>query len=154
MKKLFLAALTAGMIVGFTSSAVAAEPTSPAIIAKIHLRDITQGIPTTTIFIPQYTGVFRVSSYLTITTSIHTEYDWILSLDWFDDAGLETTNLAYGFSTQMPPHAYFSNIMSDENQAPLTFEAVAGRPVTFTLSGPPAGTSSVCGLAIIVERLE
>jgi hypothetical protein len=150
-----LAAFTAALILGFASvAALAAEPTSPIIVARINRRNITKSIPTTTVFTPQDTGVFRVSSYLTITTPIAGEYIWILSLNWGDDAGLETTNLAYGFSTQTPPDAYFGNIMANENQAPFTFEAKAGQPVSLTLEGPPQYAGSVCALAIIIERLE
>src|SRR6266496_6591181 len=70
-KTLCVVALLAGLVAltGRSSSAAPAPFTSPLIVAKGKLVNQTAPIPTTTIFTPNQTGLYRISVYVTLTKS-------------------------------------------------------------------------------------
>jgi hypothetical protein len=129
---------------------------SPLIVARGKFTHITQSIPTTTLFTPSATGLYRLSVYTTLSTPIpSSEQDWYYVLGWTDDGGLETSNqTVYVNSSQVPPNAWGSAANAGLSPGSVsTFEAVAGSPVTysFILSSPD---NSVSSLYWAVERLE
>jgi hypothetical protein len=129
-------------------------PQPPLIVASLNMRGITQGIPSTTLFRPAVTGIYRASFYLAMTTPATDGNPWILDLNWTDDAGNESNELAYLPDNFAPPIDYELNQTGNqEGASPFVFEAVAGQPITFALmrEGPSSGT---CGLAMTVERLQ
>src|SRR5215467_14162580 len=80
----FLAGRSAGSADGL--------PATPQIIRRVELTNQTAPIPTTTLFTPSHNGLYRVSSYMTLTSGDSRGRDvgvWDLSLDWTDDAGAE-----------------------------------------------------------------
>ena len=129
-------------------------PQPPVIVASLSQRGITQGV-TETLFTPAVTGVYRVSFYLAMTTpATGSGTYWTLSLNWRNDTGMEVNNLANLPSVNSPPLDYELNQnLSQYGASPFVFEAVAGQPVTFTLTAPAAPTGT-CGLAMTVERLQ
>src|ERR1700730_7883111 len=62
-------------LTGSQSAAVPAAPTSPPIIARVKLANQTAAIPTTTIFTPAQTGLYRISLYLTQTIAVPNNND-------------------------------------------------------------------------------
>jgi hypothetical protein len=125
----------------------------PNIVASFHLKNISQGIPTTTLFTPVTTGVFRVSIYLAMTTPVSGGNWWTLNMNWADDAGQEEINLGSLPDDSAPPGDYSFTSTGGINP-PFTFEAVAGQPVTFTLHQSVDNPPGTCGLSIVIERLQ
>jgi hypothetical protein len=138
----------------FAGVAFSVEPTSPVVVARLHLRNITETIPTTTLFTPKFSGVFRVSTYAAVTTPVDSQMNWVLLWNWTDNAGAESIGLGSAPTTATPPQDYFFDFYSGAIASPFTFEAIAGQPVSFSLVKPSGLTGGACGLAIIVERLE
>ncbi len=125
----------------------------PVIVASFNRRGITQGIPTTTLFTPAVTGVYRASLYLAMTTPTGQGNTWPLYLTWTDDVGPESDVLGQVFDTAIPPMDYEYNEALNGAAAPFVFEAIAGQPVAFQLVQPPS-PSGTCALALTVERLQ
>src|SRR5216684_8145793 len=64
---------------------------SPPIVARGKLVNQTAPIPTTTIFTPTQTGLYRLSVYATISKADPTSAGlWVFSPSWTDDGGNET----------------------------------------------------------------
>lgn len=64
--------------------------TSPQIVAKGKLPNQTAPIPTTTIFTPTQTGLYRLSIYATLTkTDPNSQSVWQINTQWTDDAGAQ-----------------------------------------------------------------
>lgn len=157
-KSLITIAVFGAIVIGLTIGKGQSSPMTqqrPVIVASFHMRGITQGIPTTTIFTPKDTGVFRVSFYSGMTTPGNSESSWFLNLNWTDDAGQETTQLSYLNSSQIPPVAYEQNPQFQGGPiSPWVFEAVAGQPITFSMPTNGGAQPGTCALAITVERLQ
>src|SRR5258706_10930445 len=62
-------------------------PVSPPIVARGKLLNQTAPIPTTTIFTPTQTGLYRLSVYGTVTTSTCSGSDWSLNPERAHDSG-------------------------------------------------------------------
>src|SRR5258708_17181178 len=62
----------------------------PRVIAKVNLTHHTAKIPTTTIFTPPQTGLYRASAYMMITTPVSGE-DWAVPLSCNAEVGAEKT---------------------------------------------------------------
>jgi hypothetical protein len=124
----------------------ATSHTHPRIVAEIALTNQTAPIPTTTIFTPQATGVYRISAYITVTQPGDGQGVWSLEVFWTDDAGAEVSCLPNVNNAAKPPFAYANPI-----PALATFEAKAGVPVTFSVTGSTTGTYS---LYFTVEQLQ
>jgi hypothetical protein len=158
-KSLCLAVLLVGMFAladHNSAAAPATSYTSPQIVARGKLLNLTASIPTTTLFTPRSTGLYRLSVYTTLATSDTSSGQyWSYVLGWTDDGGVETANQTLFLNTnQVPPYAWGSP--GSTGLAPgsvSTFEAVAGSPVTysFIFSGPD---NSVTSLYWVLERLE
>ncbi len=143
------------VLAGSQSTAVpAATFNSPQIVAKGKLSNQTTPFPTTTIFTPTQTGMYRLSVYATISTSDPNSHTaWIYNLGWTDDAGAQSEGgLLYGNGATSGQFQYGS--FQALGGTVLPFEAKAGTPITHSMSqsGPP--DSSAYTLYYTLERLE
>jgi hypothetical protein len=122
--------------------------TPPTVIARLALRNQTAPIPTTTIFVPQRDGVFRLSLYTTLTQYAPSNNVWIFQLGWTDEEGLRSNNLIWMPSAShgcaLPQSGYACGPV-------ITFEAKAGQPVTYQVQGTADG--SVYAMFFAIERL-
>jgi hypothetical protein len=121
----------------------------PRVIARVNLTNQTATIPTTTIFTPQQTGLYRASAYMNMTTPVSGGL-WAVLLNWNDDVGAESTFLAQLDTGASPPQDYGSS-GTGVPDCTVIFRGLAGTPVTYQVYGTPAGTYS---LFIVVERLD
>jgi hypothetical protein len=125
---------------------------SPLIVAKGKLVNQTAPIPITTIFTPSQTGLYRLSLYMTTTKRAPLQA-WNFNLFWTDDAGAETDYvlIAQGGS---PPYAYGTNpYYGTWPGQVITFEAVAGTPVNYSVIQTGPGDSAYSEY-YVVEQLE
>ena len=109
-----------GLVAARSTGLPASTPTSATIVKTVVLRNQTGSIPTTTLFTPASTGLFRVSVYMTeVVPPQGNDGTWIFNLAWTDDAGLES-----GFPSQpimqmspagTPPLAYGTFDLSPGN---------------------------------------
>jgi hypothetical protein len=134
-----------------------ASPTTaigPAIVARGKLLNQTAPIPTTTIFTPTQTGLYRLSVYATITTSDPiSQSAWYFNYSWSDDAGPQ---VAGGILFQSgASFGEFNNDTSTLDGGQVkAFEAKAGTPITYSMTQAGASDSSAFSLYYTVERLE
>ena len=140
---------------GSQSAAIpAASPSSPPIIARVKLTNQTAAIPTTTIFTPAQTGLYRASLYMTQTTAVPTSNGvWFFEIVWTDDAGTESAAPISVNVNQVPPNAW-GNYGYTNGGTLLVFEAKAGQPVTYTVPFGGTGDGGAYSLYFTVERLE
>ena len=120
----------------------------PRVIARVNLTNQTAKIPTTTIFTPPQSGLYRASAYMMMTTPV-SGGDWVVLLSWNDEVGAENTFLAQLDTGAVPPQDYAEPLGTPD--CTVVFRALAGIPVTYQVYGTPAGTYS---LFIVVERLD
>src|ERR1700730_10267041 len=124
----------------------AATFTSPQIVAKGKLLNQTGAIPTTTIFTPPQTGLYRFSAYSTGPLSSGSG-SWNINLYWTDDFGPE-----WGTELVQQANGGYGSVGWPSGTVGM-FEAIAGQPVSYsiTLSGTGGGSYS---LYYTIERLE
>lgn len=122
----------------------------PRVVAKVNLTNQTMAIPTTTIFTPPESGLYRASAYMTMTTSVNSGSYWTLPLNWTDDSGGEQAFLSELPLSSTPPGDYGISPAGDPN-CTIVFRALAGTPVTYYVYGGPGGTYA---LFITIERLD
>jgi hypothetical protein len=134
-----------------------ASPTtlpSPVIVARVALLGQTATIPTTTLFTPKVSGLFRISAYLAMTTQGTTGGVWTFQVGWTDEAGAEapTEVPLYVTDNQRPPNAFAwgQNISGEQT---VILRAIANTPVTYTVFGD-ASAGGAYEVFITAERLE
>jgi len=149
-KTLCAAAICLGVLAfsGRSSTATPATSfTSPEIVAKGKVLNQTGAISTTTIFTPPQTGLYRFSAYSTGPFTSATGY-WNVNLFWTDDFGPQVdTELLQNAAGGMGSVGWPSGTVG-------TFEAVAGQPVSYSVtltSGDGGGSYSIY---YVIERLE
>jgi hypothetical protein len=137
----------------------ASAPTSyasPQIVARGKLANQTAPIPTTTIFTPVQTGLYRLSVYATISKAdSNSGSDWLYSMEYADDSGPQAlSQLLYGYNNTPGQFTLYSQFFNDAGGPTVTFEAKAGTPITYgvALQGPP--DDSAYSLYYALERLE
>jgi len=160
-KSLCVAALLVGLLAltGRTSIAVPAPFTSPLIVAKGRLVNQTAPIPTTTIFTPNQTGLYRISIYATLLNSgSGSGAWWSVNVSWSDDAGPQRIDsfLVGDDQTIGQFVQFWNNSFNVAMGGPVTtFEAKAGEPITYSVAfsnGQP--DNSAYSLYYTLERLE
>jgi len=160
-KTLTVAALLLAVF-AFTSGSRSADasPTTaigPAIVAKGKLVNQTAPIPTTSLFTPTQSGLFRLSAYATITTpDPNSSSSWDYSFTWTDDSGLsqgggERVLCACG-NDNTPGTFTWQGVASFGTT--LIFQAKAGIPVTYTVTQDGPVDASVYAVYYTIERLE
>jgi hypothetical protein len=142
----------------FTSGSKPADaspnsPSSPVIVARVNLTGQSAAIPTTTLFTPAKTGLYRTTTYLAVTQRGDGQAYWEFNLGWPDDAGAETANPIENVDNAKPPTSY-ANGYSNWPGAVVAFKAVAGVPVTYSVSSAVGTLTGTFELCIVVERLE
>ena len=130
----------------------AATLPGPSIVARGKVVNRSTTVPTTTIFTPQETGLYRLSVYGTITTAdANSQSNWSYYLGWTDDAGAQLQQgIVVGDGNTLGPFAFVFVV----GGASYPFEAKAGVAVTYSIvqNGPPDG--SAYSLYYTLERLE
>jgi hypothetical protein len=81
---------------GASTSAYVAMPSAPAVVATIALYNQTAGIPTTTLYTPPTTGLYRFTIYLATTAVCNTTGDWDVNLQWTAFGGIQSLGTAQG----------------------------------------------------------
>jgi hypothetical protein len=141
--------LLVALAIGFARD-VSDAPAGPRVIARISLANQTAAIPTTTVFTPADSGLFRASAYMTMTTPGTGGAYWVLPLNWTDDAGEETTFLAQLPVSSVPPQDYGLSLGGEPN-CTVVFRAVGGMPVTYSVY---AGNRGTYALFMTIEKLD
>jgi hypothetical protein len=136
-----------------SKSPSAATLPGPVIVARGKVVNRSTTVPTTTIFTPQATGLYRLSVYGTITTADANSLSvWSYHFGWTDDAGAQIfPGLVAGSGNTLGPFGAYGLVVGG---ASYPFEAKAGAAVTYSIVqvGPPDG--SAYSLYYTLERLE
>lgn len=138
------------------SSEAAVVSHSPQIVANVALMNQSApSIPLTILFTPTKAGLYRITTYATVTQpgplgGSRNEY-----FSWTDDAGAEATGGLAIYDNAVPPNAFMDAEGNNAPGAVMTIQAVAGKPVQYQVIGsitpPPVSTYS---LYITAERLQ
>ncbi len=127
---------------------------SPVIVARGKVLNQTLPIPTTTIFTPEQTGLYRLSVYATLTAGAeNTNSYWSYNPVWTDDSGVLSNAGGILFSNDGSKGSFdWSNVNTIGST--IVLEAMAETAITYSVSqyGPPDG--SVYSLYYTLERLE
>jgi hypothetical protein len=154
-KALCIAALLVPTVLSAQDSKSASAPTlpGPVVVARGKVVNRNTVVPTTAIFTPKQTGLYRLSVYGTITTvDINSMSSWYYNFGWTDDAGAQiATEMLIGSGNTFGTFAGFDFVAGG---ASYPFEAKAGTAVTYSIvqNGPPDG--SVYSLYYTVEQLQ
>ena len=123
----------------------------PVIVANLALTGQTAAIPETTLFTPTVTGLYRISTYMTMAQHGDGSSIWGVKLGWTDDAGVESNNAIQLFGASNPPTAY--DALGGTGGSVSTIECVGGTPVTYSVA--KSGTfGGMYSLYFTVERLQ
>src|SRR5260370_34567475 len=119
---------------GGSAAASPTTPPSPVIVARAKLVNQTAPIPTTTIFTPTQTGLYRLSVYATVTTTDPSSQSyWNFNAGWTDDAKPVSVNtILYTTGNVSGPFDYLGVLIAGGTEIP--FEAKAGTPITYSIS--------------------
>lgn len=133
-----------------------AQGVSPQIVARAKLTHQTATIPTTTIYTPTQTGLYRLSIYATVSKSDpNSGSNWIVGVWYTDDSGQQQPlgGLLEGYNS-VPGMFTIQNFLTSLGGPTVTFNAKAGTPVTYSVTenGPP--DNSAYSLYYTLERLE
>jgi hypothetical protein len=134
-----------------TAGASPTTPVGPEIVAKGKLLNQTAPIPTTAIFTPTQSGLYRLSFYGSITTADPGSISYYyLNIFWTD--------------VSAAPQIY-GGIMTSANgtlgwwengfpPSPVTFQAIAGAPISFSVGQANGPDSAVYALYYTLERIQ
>ena len=138
-------------IAGLACGQCTTTSTFPCVVAKARLVAQKGPIATATIFTPSRDGLFRISPYMTITTSDPTSQSyWYLAMRWTDDAGTQNATLSSAQGNFLGPATFpFVGTFGD-----FVFEAKRGTPISLSLTPSPVPDNSVYSLYYVVEVLE
>jgi len=150
-----------GLVVTHSTGFASSGSTSATIVKRIALNNLSQPIPTTTIFPPGTSGLFRISVYIVqVVPSQNQQIQqvWTYHLNWQDSAGAESTlqvaGLVQGYSLNTPPTAWARPYYDYGTPGNVSvFQAVAGQPVTYSVSADGLGDGGEYSLAFVIERL-
>ena len=152
------ASLVASFALAFAVYSAESNPNTsgfPRVVASVRLTNLTQPIPTTRILNAPRTGLYRVSSYWAMTTMGNAGEGWELSVNWTDEAGMETGYASQLSTNSAPPFDYgFSADGFGYFSSPVPIEAIAGTPITYAVTGPTDGSGGTYELFITVEQLQ
>ncbi len=123
----------------------------PVIVANLALTGQTAAIPETTLFTPRVTGLYRISTYMTMAQHGDSGSLWGVKLGWTDDAGVESNTQIQLFASSNPPKAYDG--LGGTGGSVSTVECVGGTPVTYSV-GKSGTFGGIYSLYFTVERLQ
>jgi hypothetical protein len=129
--------------------------TSPIIITKRKLVNQTAPIPTTTIFTPTHDGVYRLSSYATLTTADpNSNSFWSFNIGWTDDAGSQVYNgLLFDPQVDRATGPFVWSQIAPYG-ATVLVEAKAGTPITYSVTLEGVADNSAYSLYYTLEQIE
>jgi hypothetical protein len=137
-----------------SASTTTATYTVPQIVAKGRLLNQTAPIPTTTIFSPAQSGLFRLSVYATITTGVtNNTSTWSYNTEWTDDSG-EVNNGQVLTSLNQDNIGAFSWSNVGQYGATMVFEAKGGTGIAYSVAQYGPADNSAYALYYTLERLE
>lgn len=117
---------------------------SPIMVAKVDLSNQTAAIPTTTLFTPAQTGVYRISAYMTMVAAGSSTTGWSIFANYTDDAGAQTLGCSVS-SEPVPGSVGFCTLL---------VHAIAGTPVAYSTNTYGQGDSyGTYDLFLRAERL-
>jgi hypothetical protein len=127
---------------------------SPQIVAKGKLPNQTAPIPTTTIFTPTQTGLYRLSVYATISKADPNSGSyWAYTFNWTDDSGVQSQpQLLIGSGPTLGQFYYQGGIVLGGTSMP--FQVKAGTPITHDVTQYNGPDNSAYSLYYTLERLE
>jgi hypothetical protein len=142
-------------IVGQNSGTKPPVVTYPRIVGTVSLPGQTEAIPTTTIFTPKNSGLFRISIYMTTVKPTNYTSVWSYYLGWTDDAGVEQTNYpgVVTLNEGNPPQAWGVQQSGYLWGPVLVFQAKAGAPVTYSVTQLGTADGSTYELFFTIEQL-
>jgi hypothetical protein len=129
---------------------------APVVVAKVVLENQTNAIPTTTVFTPTVSGLYRIHAYMTVPGSANSSNPgyWQMNLGWTDQAGVEAVgDVIQTFANATPPGAFGFGTTGVPGVV-LLVQSEAGQPITYSVTG--AGTpydNGTYSLFFAVERL-
>jgi hypothetical protein len=122
----------------------------PTIVARVVLRGQTQQIPTSTLFTPKVTGVYRIEEYVTNTLpDPNNNNNWSLQINWTDEAGPESRG---GVGWQASILGPGSDIGFSPGATAIIY-AVAGSPVSYSTTLVGGGSGGTYSLYLTAEKL-
>jgi hypothetical protein len=124
---------------------------SPQVVAKAKLPHQTATIPTTTIYTPAQTGLYRLSVYATLLTTVeNSQSQWNVYVQWTDDAVTQYQNVL--FSENSLGSFVFPAV---GNYGPsITFESKAGTPISYFVTQSNGADGTSYSLYYTLERVE
>jgi hypothetical protein len=144
-----------GLAIGHSVGLASSPPPSPLIVRRVVQANQTAPIPTTTLFTPSQTGLYRVSAYMT-QVAVGDGNTLSLNLGWSDDAGQEATSITtppiVQYTNSVPPQAWGWNYENSPGNV-ITFEEKAGQPITYSVLYPSGGNLGSYSVYLVVERL-
>jgi hypothetical protein len=149
--------LAFGLVAMRSTGSPTAGSTPPAIVAKLTLPNQTAAIPTTVLYTPSQTGLFRVSVYMTTPVANESSNYWTLQLGWSDEAGVEnmgTFGLDETTSNATPPTAWGAVGSTGLPIGPAVIRCIGGQPITYSVSPTAQSDLGSYSLYAIVERLD
>jgi len=151
MYKAFMATFILFGTFAFASSHRKKDIESPHIVAQGAFVNQTAPISRMTLFTPHKATAFRMSVYITITTTDPTSNSsWNPILYWTDDAGQQQVQLLSAGGTKLGPAYSFAFMPGNV----AIIEGTVDVPVTFALTQTPAPDKSVYSLYYVLEVLE
>jgi hypothetical protein len=153
------ASLVASFALAFAVYSAESNPNKPAFprtVASFRLTNLTQQIPNTLILNAPRTGLYAVSAYMAMTTPGPSDtVPWILSLNWTDEAGMETAQYSQLDDKSVPPFSYNispTGFMFLPSPAPI--EAIARTPIAYSVNGPANGAGGTYELFMTVQQIQ
>jgi hypothetical protein len=144
----------AGLLtVAVINSTASPSVTHPVIVAKGKLVNQTAPVATTTLFTPNYDGVYRLSFYGTLTqANLGSNDQWWVNLFWTDDSGLQLCQpCLVGGDRQTGQFSQFDFL---SGQTSLLIEAKASTPIQYDVIQTGTPDNTAYSLYWIVERLD
>jgi len=144
------------VLVWFLAGRVSRSTTTiiyPQIVASVALTNQRSPILSTTLVTPDADGLYRVSTYLAMTTPGTTNGGWTLYTSWFDDAHKAEFNISSVSEQAIPP---LDNCNGTNLCPQVTIARVkAGKPLAYKVAPPSqTGDHGVYELFITVEQLQ
>jgi len=129
-----------------SSDATPAALATPVVVARVSLTDQNAPIPTTVIFTPRQTGLYRISPYMSATNGPINGY-WNFDFFWTDEGGTRNATTMLVLNSD-----YGKDQTNGLVVGSFSFRAIAGQPVSYDVSGC-CGVSGTYELSLVVERL-
>jgi hypothetical protein len=141
MKRCLLSCLLLVTVFSLGASAQQCSPL-PCIVATASLTGQSGPLPLTTVYTPPASGMFRVSTYLSVSKTRNVTPTWILTFGWTDDNGPRNTTTS---ATQNGSNA---------NAATAVIQSVGGQPLAYSTRLQGEDGETTYNVFIVVEQLQ